>query len=338
MNGRLYDPILGRFLSPDSYVQMPDFSQSFNRYSYCLNNPLKYTDPSGELFGIDDAIIAFAAFSMASSMMQAAFNGESVWKAAGLSLLSSAASYGIGSAFGAVGTFGHELLRAGAHGIASGAIGALNGGCFESGFVTGCLSSGIGSFAQGVKMNSALMVASASAMGGFGAWLTGGDVMQGVMQGMSIGLFNHAMHEGEVIKHKDGTLEVVDPLPEVTVRANHSIPFMLISEKPLQPVYPEFRVLFGLRALINCFAKPKLIFSEHFYERALERGFSESDVRTILGRGTKTLGRSEYGTLQYRYTYKGNTIIQNVKDKKIITVFSNSSKTPSYVKGCKKSW
>lgn len=70
----------------------------------------------------------------------------------------------------------------------------------------------------------------------------------------------------------------------------------------------------------------------------LERGFSESDVRTILGRGTKTLGRSEYGTLQYRYTYKGNTIIQNVKDKKIITVFSNSSKTPSHVKGCKKSW
>lgn len=48
MNGRLYDPILGRFLSPDNYVQMPDFSQSFNRYSYCLNNPLKYTDPDGE--------------------------------------------------------------------------------------------------------------------------------------------------------------------------------------------------------------------------------------------------------------------------------------------------
>lgn len=57
MNGRLYDPALGRFLSPDNYVQMPDFSQSFNRYSYCLNNPLKYTDPSGEFFGLDDAII-----------------------------------------------------------------------------------------------------------------------------------------------------------------------------------------------------------------------------------------------------------------------------------------
>ena len=50
MNGRVYDPLIGRFLSPDMYVQLPGFSQSFNRYSYCLNNPLKYTDPSGDFF------------------------------------------------------------------------------------------------------------------------------------------------------------------------------------------------------------------------------------------------------------------------------------------------
>jgi len=48
MNGRMYDPVLGRFLSPDNYVQAADNSQNFNRYSYCLNNPLRYTDPSGE--------------------------------------------------------------------------------------------------------------------------------------------------------------------------------------------------------------------------------------------------------------------------------------------------
>ena len=48
MNGRVYDPLIGRFLSPDMYVQLPGFSQSFNRYSYCLNNPYKYTDPDGE--------------------------------------------------------------------------------------------------------------------------------------------------------------------------------------------------------------------------------------------------------------------------------------------------
>jgi RHS repeat-associated protein len=47
MNGRMYDPILGRLLGVDPVIQMPDNSQSFNGYSYCLNNPLKYTDPSG---------------------------------------------------------------------------------------------------------------------------------------------------------------------------------------------------------------------------------------------------------------------------------------------------
>jgi RHS repeat-associated protein len=52
MNGRLYDPVLGRILSPDNFVQLPDFTQNFNRYSYCWNNPLIYIDPSGE-FSLD---------------------------------------------------------------------------------------------------------------------------------------------------------------------------------------------------------------------------------------------------------------------------------------------
>ena len=47
MNGRLYDPLVGRFLSVDNYVQDPTNTQHYNRYSYCLNNPLKYNDPSG---------------------------------------------------------------------------------------------------------------------------------------------------------------------------------------------------------------------------------------------------------------------------------------------------
>lgn len=48
MDGRFYDPVVGRFLSPYPYVQMPESSQDLNRYSYCMNNPLKYTDPNGE--------------------------------------------------------------------------------------------------------------------------------------------------------------------------------------------------------------------------------------------------------------------------------------------------
>lgn len=47
MNGRVYDPEIGRFLSPDVLVQSPHNTQSFNRYSYAWNNPLSLTDPSG---------------------------------------------------------------------------------------------------------------------------------------------------------------------------------------------------------------------------------------------------------------------------------------------------
>ncbi len=47
MNGRCYDPKLGRFLSPDIFIQDPVNSQNFNRYSYCLNNPLNFWDPTG---------------------------------------------------------------------------------------------------------------------------------------------------------------------------------------------------------------------------------------------------------------------------------------------------
>ena len=50
MNGRLYDPVIGRFFSPDKYVQDPYATQDFNRYSYAKNNPLKYVDPTGQWY------------------------------------------------------------------------------------------------------------------------------------------------------------------------------------------------------------------------------------------------------------------------------------------------
>ena len=49
-NVRMYDPALGRFLSPDPFMQSSLNTQNFNRYSYCLNNPLKFTDPSGFVY------------------------------------------------------------------------------------------------------------------------------------------------------------------------------------------------------------------------------------------------------------------------------------------------
>ena len=59
MNGRMYDPFTSSFLSVDNYVQKPDFTQSFNRYAYCYNNPLKYTDPEGEFAVVDAWLSGF---------------------------------------------------------------------------------------------------------------------------------------------------------------------------------------------------------------------------------------------------------------------------------------
>ena len=47
MNGRMYDPVMSSFLSADRFVQNPMSAQGFNRYAYCMNNPLRYIDPSG---------------------------------------------------------------------------------------------------------------------------------------------------------------------------------------------------------------------------------------------------------------------------------------------------
>ena len=128
MNGRVYDPQSCRFLSPDNYVQEPDNSQSFNRYSYCLNNPLKYNDPSGELFAIDDIFIC----AFMSGAINWAMNGGQM-NAKGL------AYFGIGVGSFAAGSF------VGA-GISSAMYGSSLGSGFISGAAVGCGSGFVGGF------------------------------------------------------------------------------------------------------------------------------------------------------------------------------------------------
>ena len=96
MNGRLYDPVLGRFLSPDNYVQLPDFSQNFNRYTYCLNNPLKYTDPDGEFFHLIIGAIVGGTINliMNSSKVDNFWQGLGYF---GVGAVAGALSAGIGS-------------------------------------------------------------------------------------------------------------------------------------------------------------------------------------------------------------------------------------------------
>ena len=72
MGGRIYDPLLGRFMSVDPFIQLPGNTQNYNRYSYVLNNPLSYTDPTGYSLdgggtGILNGVIKLAGFSGAGS-------------------------------------------------------------------------------------------------------------------------------------------------------------------------------------------------------------------------------------------------------------------------------
>lgn len=255
MNGRLYDPMLGRFLSPDNYVQMPDFSQSFNRYSYCINNPLKFNDPSGELFGIDDAFLIFGLASGAlMGAAQADMNGGNFWAGALKGLVTSALSTigtaGIGQALGhAAGTIGTELLRAGLHGLNNGIISAINGNNFGTGFLTGSISSFAGSGAQMAGFSSLGVIASTTTAGALTSTILGGSWLDGAKTGMNIGMLNH---EGKVIKHEDGTLEAVEPLPGPTIYPAHNkiVPHILV-EPPLRLVYPEFLVFFASRVPLN---------------------------------------------------------------------------------------
>ncbi|MBO4580936.1 MAG: RHS repeat-associated core domain-containing protein [Bacteroidales bacterium] len=56
-NGRMYDPVLAHFLSPDPYIQSPENPLNYNRYAYCLFSPLQYVDPSGEMIDWVERII-----------------------------------------------------------------------------------------------------------------------------------------------------------------------------------------------------------------------------------------------------------------------------------------
>ena len=91
---------------------------------------------------------------------------------------------------------GHELLRAGAHGLADAMLSSLEGGKFGSTFLSCAWSSGLGSFAQSLHLGTNLMVASSAVTGGIAAWAAGGDFLQGALNGLQIGLLNHAMHDG----------------------------------------------------------------------------------------------------------------------------------------------
>jgi hypothetical protein len=127
MNGRLYDPLLHRFLSPDNYVQDPSNTQNFNRYGYVLNNPLLYTDENGNVFGFDDA---FAA------IIGAGVNVISNW--ANIHSFGGALSYfAVGAAAGVATYYGGPLAGAAVLGAGNNLISQIATGHVDLGQLVG---------------------------------------------------------------------------------------------------------------------------------------------------------------------------------------------------------
>ncbi|MEM9679176.1 MAG: polymorphic toxin type 23 domain-containing protein [Bacteroidota bacterium] len=92
MNGRMYDAHLGRFLSPDNYIQDPYNTQSFNRYGYVWNNPLSFNDPSGEIFWaiVGVAALIGAVTGAATYVINAIITGNWSWGGFAMSVLGGA--------------------------------------------------------------------------------------------------------------------------------------------------------------------------------------------------------------------------------------------------------
>ena len=223
MNGRLYDPQIGRFLSTDNYVQEPYDSQNFNRYSYCLNNPLKYTDPSGEFIHL---LIGAAVGGYINWMIN-----RCQWNASGLAsfatgaLASVSTTNAIGGVFGhQLGSVGTEMLRAGSHGIIQGTITGLAGGNFLNGFATGSVSSLVGSGLGAIGASTDMSLMGMGLSGGLASQLTGSNFVDGFMTGFSIGAFNH---KWEVLP--DGTPHCILDEVCVTGRYKGVTPLMTVT-------------------------------------------------------------------------------------------------------------
>ena len=202
-------------------MQDPYNTQNFNRFGYVLNNPLLYTDPSGEilvpiLIGIGVAMLTTAIANISA--------GIPFWhgmgKAAVVGAISGAISFGIGEAVTGITSFWAKAgLQAGMHGMKSGMMSAIEGGSFLSGFAAGAISSlvssgvealgtnfsGSGSFRTvdgGFSPNSfgagagikAVMIASGGLSGGISSSIAGGSFWKGVREGLITAGLNHSLH------------------------------------------------------------------------------------------------------------------------------------------------
>jgi len=141
MNGRVYDPFLARFLSPDPFVQSPDYSQNFNRYSYAFNNPLKYTDPDGEWVHLVVGAVIGGFVNWAANGAEFSAKGLGHF---GVGVLAGALGAGVGAGIGAA--LAGNVAAGG--GFAAGFMGTAT--ISSTGFAAGGISGAAAGFTNGL--------------------------------------------------------------------------------------------------------------------------------------------------------------------------------------------
>ncbi|WP_395344264.1 RHS repeat domain-containing protein [Ningiella sp. W23] len=187
MGGRIYDASIGRFMQADPHIQAPNNTQNFNRYSYVLNNPMSYTDPTGFFFKkLFKAIGSNAFLSTIISIGLNFIPGCTGWcAAAATAAFNGAVTYAVtGSLKGAlIGAFVGAVSPGGftpgallARGFLGGFASSVQGGKFGHGFI----AAGAGGAANGISNVSVRILASAI-IGGTVSKITGGKFANGAI-------------------------------------------------------------------------------------------------------------------------------------------------------------
>jgi len=183
MNGRLYDPLLRRFLNADENIQDPHNTQNYNKYGYVLNNPLMYWDPSGEFIWFVIAAAAIIGGYTAGVKANGSWNPfKWDFKKTGWQILGGALVGAVAGVTGAWAAQAAAVFAASAMGIQGGILGGAIAG-LAGGAVGGAVS-GLGNalvFGESVGR---------SIVRGFVSGAIGGAIIGGAVGGIQQGLTN----------------------------------------------------------------------------------------------------------------------------------------------------